>query len=245
MQSLGRPFTIELELGRIRDLSKGGRHVEALDAAEALAAAAPQNRDALYLIAANQRCLNRTHDALASLESLEQQHPRFILLYQERGYCYMTLRDAAHAIEAFRKAVDLNEALATSWIMLERLYRLSGDARNADVAAERVFALRRLAPEVVKAGSLVSDGELIVAESILRGYLLETGDDVEALRLLARIEHQFEVLDSAELLFEAVLERAPNYLAARVDYARVLLDRQKYLRAREESDQLLKLDPEN
>src|ERR1700689_5183509 len=91
---------IELEIGRVRELSKGGRHGEALAAAEVLAAAVPQNRDVLYLIAANQRCLNRIHEALETSRRLEQQHPQFSLLYQERGYCYMTLRDAPRAIDA-------------------------------------------------------------------------------------------------------------------------------------------------
>ena len=245
MQSSSASSPIELEVGRIRELSKGGQHREALAAAEVLAAAAPQNRDVLYLIAANQRCLNRIHEALATLQRLEQQHPRFSLLYQERGYCYMTLRDAPRAIDAFLRAVDINPALATSWSMLERLYRMTGDVRNAAAAAERVSALKQLPPEVVRAGSLFSDGELSAAENILRAYLLKSGDDVEALRLLARIEHQRDVLDEAELLLEAALKLAPNYLAARLDYVRVLIDRQKYLRAREEIDTLLRLEPGN
>jgi Flp pilus assembly protein TadD len=94
MASPSASSPIELDVGRIRDLSKSGRHREALAAAEVLAAAAPQNRDVLYLIAANQRCLNRIHEALATSQRLEQLYPRFSLLYQERGYCYMTLRDA-------------------------------------------------------------------------------------------------------------------------------------------------------
>jgi tetratricopeptide (TPR) repeat protein len=236
---------IELEVGRIRELSKGRRRCEALAAAEVLAAAEPQNRDVLYLIAANQRCLNRIHEALATSQRLEQQHPRFSLLYQERGYCYTALRDAPRAIDAFLRAVDINPALAASWSMLERLYRMTGDVRNAATAAERVSTLKHLPPEVVQAGSLFSDGELSAAENILRTYLLKSGDDVEALRLLARIEHQRDVLDDAELLLEAALKLAPNYLAARLDHVRVLIDRQKYLRAREEIDTLLRLEPGN
>src|ERR1700680_4024814 len=108
MQSPTASPPIELEVGRIRELSKGGRHSEALAAAEALASEAPQNRDALYLIAANQRCLNRIHEALETSQRLEQLHARFSLLYQERGYCYMTLRDAPRAIDAFLRAVDIN-----------------------------------------------------------------------------------------------------------------------------------------
>ena len=245
MASPSASSPIELEVGRIRELSKGGRHSEALTAAEVLAADAPQNRDVLYLIAANQRCLNRIHEALTTLQRVEQQHPRFSLLYQERGYCYMTLRDAPRAIEAFLRAVDINPALAASWSMLERLYRMTGDVRNAAAAAGRVSTLNRLPPELVRAGSLFSDGDLSAAENILRAYLLQSGDDVEALRLLARIEHQREVLDDAELLLEAALQLAPNYLAARLDYVRILIDRQKYPRAREEIETLLRLEPGN
>ena len=50
---------IQLEVVRIRELSKLRRHTEALASAEALAWREPQNRDALYLVAANQRCLNQ------------------------------------------------------------------------------------------------------------------------------------------------------------------------------------------
>src|SRR5580704_18596220 len=105
------PVSVGGEVGRIRELSKGGRHSEALAAAEVLEAAAPQNRDILYLIAANQRCMNRIEEALATLHRLEQQHPQFSLLYQERGSCYVTLRDVPRAIEAFTQAVHLNPAL--------------------------------------------------------------------------------------------------------------------------------------
>src|ERR1019366_1724232 len=67
----------------------------------------------------------------------------------------------------------------------------------------------------------------------------------EAMRLLALIGIEREVLDDAELLLDAVLELAPDYHAARYDYARVLLDRHRHLRAREELEKLLKLDPAN
>ena len=240
-----RASPIELEVGRIRELSKSGRHPEALVAAEVLAVAAPQNRDLLYLIAANQRCLNRVHEALETLRRLEQLHPRFSLLYQERGYCYTTLRDAPHAIEAFLRGVDINPALAKSWSMLEGLFQMTGDARSAVAAGERISGLKTLPPEVVRAGSLFSDGDLSAGENILRAYLRTSSDDVEALRLLARIRHQRDVLDEAESLLEAAIEVKPNYVAARLDYVRVLIDRQKYLRAREETDVLLRLEPGN
>jgi tetratricopeptide (TPR) repeat protein len=245
---MSSPFAsspIELEVGRIRELSKSLEHSNALAVAEALAVRAPQHRDVLYLIAANQRCLNRIREALQTLERVEQYHPGFSLLYQERGYCYTMLQDAPRAIQAFLRAVNLNPALPASWIMLERLYRLTGEVRNAAIAAERVSALKQLPPEIVRAGMLFSDGDLSVAENILRVYLRKAGDHVEAMRLLARIEHQRDVLDEAERLLEAALTLAPNYRAARLDYVRVLIDRQKYPQAREEIDTLLGFEPDN
>src|SRR5262245_1047504 len=129
MPSPSASSPIEVELGRIRELSRNGRHGEALAAAESFAVVVPENRDVLYLIAANQRCLNRVSEALATLQRLEQHHPRFSLLHQERGHCYVSMRDAPRAIDAFLKGVNLNPALTTSWIMLERLYRMTGDAK--------------------------------------------------------------------------------------------------------------------
>jgi tetratricopeptide (TPR) repeat protein len=245
MASAPASSPIESEVHRIRELSRSGKHREALAAAEALANRAPQNRDLLYLIASNQRCLNRIEDALATLALLEQHHPRFSLLYQERGACFLNSRDAPRAIEAFSRAVSINPALTTSWITLDRLYRFCGDEKNAAVAAEQISILRNLPSEIVQAGSLFSDGALSAAEDILGAYLAKAGDHVEALRLLARIKHQRGALDEAEPLLESVLKLAPNYSAARADYARLLIEQQKYPQVLEVIETLLAAEPRN
>jgi len=85
---------------------------------------------------------------------------------------------------------------------------------------------------------------LPAAENILRAYLA-SANHAEALRLLGRIEHQRNALDQAEQLLEAALKLAPEYRAARSDYARVLIDLQKYLEASEVIDIVLKLEPGN
>jgi tetratricopeptide (TPR) repeat protein len=245
MASPSASAPIESEVGRIRELSKDGRHHEALAAAESLALAAPKNRDVLYLIAANLRCLNRIPEALTTLKRLEQHHPRFSLLYQERGHCYVILRDVPHAVEAFLRGVNLNPALVTSWIMLERLYRMMGDVQNAARAAEQVSTLQKFPPQVVRAGMLFSNGDLSAAENILKTYVQNTGAHVEALRLLASIERERGSLHEAERLLESDLKLAPNYRAARLDYVRVLIDRQKYWQADEVIDTMLSSEPGN
>jgi tetratricopeptide (TPR) repeat protein len=239
------PTPVELEIHRIRELTKARRNLEALAAAETVANQYPANCDALYLLAMNLRYLNRSADALATLARLELQHPRYSRLYQERGNCYVALRDAPQAITAFLHAVNINPALPASWSMLQSLYRMSGDERNAATATEHLAILQGLPAEILQATGLFADGELTPAENIVRGYLLRHGDHVEGMRLLARIGVERDVLDDAELLLEAALKLAPDYRAARNDYAGVLHKRQKHLQAREEYAKLLQLEPGN
>jgi tetratricopeptide (TPR) repeat protein len=245
MSTPHEPSPIEQEVWRIRELARGRRHAEALGAAEALAGQVPENRDVLYLIAVSQRYLNRIPEALSTLDRLEQFHPRFSRLHQERGRCYVALRDAPRAIDALLRGVNINPALPSSWSLLEGLYRKTGDSRNAATAAQHVATLTALPPEVLTATSLFSDGDLTPAENMVRAYLLKHGNHVEAMRLLAKIGIARGVLDDADLLLEAVLTLAPDYRAARHDYALVLIERHKYLQAREQLAQLLEVEPEN
>src|SRR5215472_4019005 len=233
------------ELRDIRALLKARRFADAAHKAARLAAAAPVHRDALYLLALAQRQQQRPREALATLEQLERHHPTFSRLFQERGHCYVALRDAPRAIAAYRRAVEINTTLSATWGMLEGLYRMLGDARSAAFAAAQVATLKALPAAVMTATNLYCDGDLAAAERIIRAFLLEHGDHIEAMRLLARIGMDLEVYDDAELLLAAVLERTPDYAAARHDYARVLMGRHKYREAAAELDRLLAGDPAN
>ncbi len=234
---------MELELARLRGLQKAGRHAEALGSAQSLLGDLPQNRDLLLVAATSLRHLLRLTEALATLDGLEQLQPRFSRLHQERGLCRVALKDAMGAIEALLLAVNLNPALPTAWSMLEGLYRLTGDAPNAATAGEHLATLKRQPSEVVSATALFHDGDLGPAEQIVRAYLLQHGDHLEAMRLLARIGMARDVLDDAEVLLAAVLELAPDYQAARYDYAQTLVQRHKYVEARVQTARLLELEP--
>lgn len=236
---------VETEVMRIRALMEHSQFDAALAAAEALALKVPENRDVLYMTAVSQRNLNRIPDALATLERLQRLHPNFSRLYQERGHCYVALRDAPRAIDAFLHAVNINTALPASWRTLQNLYQMTGQIENAAMAGAHVTTLAKLPPDVVTATALFSDGELPAAEAIVRAFLLKHGDHVEGMRLLARIGLASDVLDDAEVLLEAVLAVAPDYNAARYDYAIALLKRHKHLAAIAQLEKLLVLEPNN
>ncbi len=200
------------------------------------------DRDALFQEAQALRAQRRIPEALAKLQRLQALEPEFSRLYQERGHCYVLLRDAPAAIDALRAAVRLNPTLPASWDMLEQLYRRLGEPAEADMAAAHLAALMKLPPEVVVANSLFADGDLLPAEDVIRDYLRKDGDNVGALRLLARIRIAREALDEAETLLKSVLKRDPEYHEARFDYSMVLLQQQKYVQARQEAERLLRHD---
>ena len=239
------PNSIELEVQRIRSLVAAQRFEEAVDAAAALKSRVPENRDVLYLLAIGQRQARRIPDALATLDELERHHPGVSLLYQERGHCYVAVKDAPRAIEAYEHAVKLNPALPATWRMLEGLHKLVGHDDQRQIAAAHVRKLEATPPEIIRALGLYCEGDLTAAEQLIRAYLLQHGDQVEAMRLLARIGVAREVLDDAETLLAAAVQMQPDYDELRRDYACVLLDRHKYVACIRELDRLLVDDPGN
>lgn len=238
-------LSIEQQVQQLRLLQQSGEYAQALPLAQALVLEVPENRDVLYLVARSQRYLGKIDNALTTLVQLERWHPGFSRLYEERGHCHVARRDAPQAIDALLHAVNINPALPSSWNLLKGLYRMTGDRANELTAASHVATLKRLAPEVVHATSLLSDGELAQAEQVIRSYLLHAGNDVEGMRLLARIGMAREVFDDADTLLEAALRIAPGFHAARFDYAKVLFERHLYKRCCEEMQTLLAIDPQH
>jgi tetratricopeptide (TPR) repeat protein len=236
---------IAAQLASLRTLLRRQKFTELLATGQALLDEGTDHRDVPLFVAIALRHLNRIEEALGTLANLERLHPRFSRLHEERGHCFVALRQAARAIESFLVAVNLNQALPSSWRMLEGLYRMTGQADNAALAAKHVAALGNLPREVVTATGLFADGDLDAAEPMVRSFLLRHGNHVEAMRLLAGIGSARKVFDDAELLLSAALAIAPNFRAARQDYAGVLVEMHKFREAQVQLDQLLAAEPEN
>jgi tetratricopeptide (TPR) repeat protein len=126
------------EIHGVRALLERSEFAPALQLALRLQQEAPENRDLLYMIAVAQRYVQRVADALATLGRLEELHPDYPRLYQERGHCYVALRSAPPAIAAFEQAVKMSPALPASWKALEILYRMTGQLDAAKKAAAEV-----------------------------------------------------------------------------------------------------------
>jgi tetratricopeptide (TPR) repeat protein len=191
------------------------------------------------------RHLQRVPEALATLEQLEDTHPAYPRLFQERGHCHVFLKQAPEAIQAFARAVELNPALPASWKLLASLYQMVGRKRDSANAAQHVEKLASLATEVVTARSMLADGNLLEAEDLIRSYLRRKPDDIEALRILAQVAHQNEFSMDAATLLEAVLEASPGYRAARHDYVLALIALHRHKQAREQIEILIAAEPDH
>src|SRR5215469_18888914 len=239
------PSELDTRLRGVRELLERSQFEAALRAGEALRADVPENRDVLYMVAVAQRYLQRIPEALETLARLEQLHPEYPRLFQERGHCHVARRAAAPAIEAFERAVMLNPFLPASWHALRVLYGMTGQKDKVLHAQRNIATLANLPAEILTASSMFNDGEIKSAETLVRSYLRAHGDHIEGMRLLAQIGMRLDVLDDAELLLENVLRMQPDYDAARYDYAVVLMQRHKHAAARAELERLLRTDPQN
>src|SRR5215218_9387009 len=179
MSSVAAPPSLDVDLRQLQQLIEQNSFDEALVSCDRLLEHSPGHRDLLYMRAVTLRHLQRVPEALATLEVLEDAHPTYPRLFQERGHCYVFLKQASEAIQAFAHAVGLNPALPASWRLLASLYHMVGRTQESANAAQHVAKLATLATEVVTARSMLADGNLREAEDLIRNYLRRRPDDNE------------------------------------------------------------------
>ena len=209
-------------------LSEAQSDEDALALADAVLARTPAQREALYGRALSLRRLGRTAEALAALETLRREHPRFGSADQERGLCLLALGDEASAREAFARAVTLNPWLATSFENLAQLHADAGDETQARLLADRAAHLRKAPPDVARANVCLGDGDEEAAKHGLDAFIAREGRHVEALLALARLAQRRRALGDAESLLREAVEAAPSHLQARLERTRLLVARQNY-----------------
>ena len=203
----------------------------------------PESREALYRLAVSQRREQRVAEALATLQRLESRYPPFGSLFEEVGLCLLLANEPAKALLAFARAVELNNCLLESWRVLEQLYRAAGQLAQSQQAGAQVAVLCALPREIQLACARFFDGDRVVAEEMIRHYMAEHGEHVEALRLLAKMATDAGAEYDAEIMLQRAVALAPGHETARHELALVLLSRQKHTAARAQVRQLLVASP--
>ncbi|GAB56015.1 TPR domain protein [Glaciecola punicea ACAM 611] len=227
-----------------KNLLQKQQYIESIDLLNGLLTQAPDNVDALYIVAVCQRYLNQKDKALSVLKQLKSYHPNYARAFQEEGHNYRST-DYFAAIRSFEQAILLNPTLIASWKSLAELHKIQDNKVASNEAYTQYAYWSNMPKELLSVNSFLCDDKLAKAEDLCRFFLKKHPKNVEAMRLLASIGVKHKVLDDAEFLLESCLTFEPNFHQARSDYVNVLHRRQKYQKALEQADILRRSAPSN
>lgn len=218
---------------------------------EALLIIAPQlaqhadHAELWYLKAVCQRYLSHFDAAIDSLQSLLKLQPDYGRAYQELGHNFNELSRIQEAANAYQQAVQRNNALPASWRGLAIALKQLGQEREAREALNQFQHLNEQAPILLSIASMRNEGKLYKAERLCRDFLQQHPHDPKAMRLLGLIGMDLGILDDADFVLDSCLELYPDFDQARMDFIMVLQKRQQFERAMEQSNILLKKQPDN
>ena len=113
-------------------------------------------------------------------------------------------------------------------------------------AAERLAKQRPLKnPQLRRIDNDLDGDRLDQSESALAGYLAKRPNDADAIYLLARIHLRRGHREQAAMELARCLDRAPDFAAARFNYASLLLKLGRFRAALQETDELQRQDGSN
>ncbi|MEX2125306.1 MAG: sulfotransferase [Woeseia sp.] len=183
--------------------------------------------------------------ALSIIEPLAGRHGDSAGVLHELGLCLGAAGRGENAIDALRKAVQIDPKHGGAWRTLGDQLSAAGEDAAADQAYERHLAVSTRHPEMVEAASALQQGKLAIAERLTRDVLKKDPVDVVAIRMLAAIGIKLGQLDDAKNLLERCLQLAPSFHLARHGYALVLFRRYELDEALAQIDRLLAVEPNN
>ena len=243
----GAPNSGESQQAAIAEIQQllGTDPAQAAEKAAAVLAAVPADPAATFYLGIARRLMGDASGSVKILETMAREQPDSADIQYELGRSFAAANLKEQAIVALQRAVELQPVLPGAWNILAFLLRDKGDedAANA-VCAERIGQAPNQ-PRLVQADAAMQAGRIKEAEGLLREQLANDPTDVVAMRMLAEIGVQFGMIADAGFLLQRALELAPNFAAARYDYAVVLQHRLRPGDAIREIEQALEADPDN
>jgi tetratricopeptide (TPR) repeat protein len=215
----------------------------AVEQAHEILRAVPNHPPAMLLLGQARLAAGDLSGAVATLEQLCAQQPRWAAAHLELGFALGRARRGEEAIGALRRAVRLKPDLPDAWRALGDHLTIVGDAEGADDAYAQSIKASVRDPRLMQAAMALCENRLAPAETLLREHLMQHPTDVAALRMLAEVAARLKRYGDAETLLERCLELAPSFSAARQNLALVLHRLYKPEEALGEVNRLLAEDP--
>ncbi|HEY5048847.1 MAG TPA: sulfotransferase [Rhizomicrobium sp.] len=205
--------------------------------------AVPGQQQALLLLVSGLRLLGKGAAAREVLEWMAEQHPNLAAVHYELGLLLGRLGLRKEATERLLRVVELEPNHPAAWRALGNQRALGGDTVAAGEAyaehAKRSLKELKLLEDALAAGN----DELIKTENMLRQSLDINPTDVSMLRMLATVYVRLSRSYEARIRLVRALELAPEFQAAREDYAAALSIGMQWREANEQYDILMGVDP--
>ena len=211
--------------------------------AETILAAVPGEPRALMILGAARRRGGDPVAAHAVLAPLALAQLMAARVHEELGQTLAALGRSEEAVASLRRAVAIRPDLSEAWRALGDQLTLAGDAKGADAAYAQHIRASVNDPALIQAALALCDGDLPLAERLLRQRLIASPTDVAAIRMLAETGARLGRYADAEALLARCLELAPGFIGARHTYAIVLYRQQKAALAIPQIEALLAHDP--
>jgi len=205
----------------------------------------PDTVEAKRLLATAYRLQKMPQKGLNVLEPLLAENENSPDFLHDIALCQGAVGRGNEALEALRKAIEIDPQHAPSWDSLGHQLAVAGDEQGSRDAFRRHFELSTPHPELVEASRLLHDGKQGKAEQLVRDLLKKHPTDVSAIKMLADIGVKTGQFQDACHLLERCLELAPSFHAARHAYAMTMMRRQEPEAAMEEVEKLLSQDPDH
>ncbi len=205
----------------------------------------PGHPGAQLLLGIARRRLGEVGAALAVLEPLALSQPGWFAAHYELGLTQGAARQGEKAVASLRRAIELKPDLGDAWRALANHLVAIGDVEAADQAYARHLKFSTRDPRLLEAAAALVENRIAPAEALLRQHLMRFPTDIAAIRMLAEVAARLGRYGDSENLLLRCLELAPSFVAARYNYASVLLRQGKVEAALAETNRILEHDPKN
>jgi tetratricopeptide (TPR) repeat protein len=215
----------------------------AADQAGEILKVAPGHPVATIILGASHRARGDASAALAILEPLALAYPDWVSTHYELGLALGLAGQSRAAVAALRTAVQLKPEMGDAWRALGDHLTALGETQAADAAYSQHIRASTRDPRLLAPAAALCEGNIPVAEHLLREHLKRFPTDVVAIRMLAEVAARLARYRDSETLLLRCLELAPGFDAARHNLALVLQRQDRFADALREVEALLRANP--
>lgn len=182
----------------------------------------PDNIDLLTLLGVSLNALRLPEDALEPLQRALEIAPGFARAHEEIGRSLLMLHRVDESVSHLEQALALAPGTVSVERHLAQALLLAGRGKDADRVIAQGFERNPQRKNLLAAAEHQRAGRYRESEPLLHAVLAVEADDVNAIRMLARVAEEAGHLDEAERLLRRAIELKPGFDDARLSLARVL-----------------------